>query len=86
MTTNVTINKRLDKDEQKATALDMILCAWDQALSKGCSAESIATSAIFAALADLIDVYGEDVVAEMTMRLPERISRGEFSMREGLAN
>jgi len=86
MTTDITISDRLNKDEQKSTALDMILIAWDQALSKGCSPETIATSAIFAALADLIDVYGEELVAEMSRRLPDRISRGEFSMREGLVN
>ncbi len=86
MTTDCAITQRLEKDEQKSTALDMILCAWDQALAKGCTPENIATSAIFAALADLIDVYGEEIVAEMTRRLPDRITRGEFSMREGLAN
>jgi hypothetical protein len=86
MTTDCAIIDRLNKDDQKTTALDMILCAWDQALQKGCSPDTIATSAIFAALADLIDVYGEDVVAEMTSRLPQRITRGEFSMREGPAN
>ncbi len=76
----------LNKSQQKETALDMILSAWDMALRKGCSSENIATSAIFAALADLIDVYGEDIVCEMATRLPERIARGEFSMREGQVN
>jgi len=86
MTMNCTSPTRLEKDQQKSVALDMILGAWDQALAKGCAPEAIATSAIFAALADLIDVYGEDIVAEMTARLPERVARGEFSMREGLTN
>jgi hypothetical protein len=76
----------MPKNEQKDQALDLILDAWDMALVKGCQPEQIATSAIFAAFADLIDVYGEDVVAEMAHRLPARVRRGEFSMRQGLAN
>ncbi len=76
----------LPKNEQKDQALDLILDAWDTALTRGCAPEQIATSAIFAAFADLIDVYGEDVVAEMAHRLPARVRRGEFSMRHGPAN
>jgi hypothetical protein len=76
----------LPKNEQKDQALDLILDAWDTALVRGCAPEQIATSAIFAAFADLIDVYGEDIVAEMANRLPARVRRGEFSMRQGPAN
>ncbi len=86
MTTRITKNSSPQKDEQRSVALDMILGAWDQALHKGCAPETIANSAIFAAFADLIDVYGEDIVAEMATRLPARITRGEFSMREGPVN
>ena len=76
----------LPKNEQKDRALDLILDAWDVALTRGCAPEQIATSAIFAAFADLIDIYGEDVVAQMAARLPERVRRGEFSMRQGPVN
>ncbi len=76
----------LPKNEQKDRALDLILDAWDVALTRGCAPEQIATSAIFAAFADLIDVYGEDVVAQMAARLPGRVRRGEFSMRQGPVN
>ncbi len=72
----------LPKNEQKDRALGLILDAWDTALGRGCAPEQIATSAIFAAFADLIDVYGEEVVAEMANHLPSRVRRGEFSMRE----
>lgn len=71
------------EDEAKAVALELLLDAWDEALSKGVSAEQVATSAIFAALTDMIDMYGEEPVAEMASALPDRIRRGEFSMREG---
>ena len=41
----------------------------------------LANAALFAALADLIDVYGEDAVAKMTSGLSRRINHGEFTLR-----
>ena len=41
----------------------------------------LANAALFAALADLIDVYGEDAVAKMTTGLSRRINQGEFTLR-----
>ncbi len=73
----------MDEDEQKSVALDRILDAWDDALGDGCEPELIATAAIFAALSDMVDAYGENAVAEMAETLPERIRGGEFSMRQG---
>lgn len=73
----------MDEDEQKSVALDRILDAWDDALGDGCEPELIATAAIFAALSDMVDAYGESAVAEMAETLPERIRSGEFSMRQG---
>jgi len=75
-------NAGMMDDDQKALALDRILDAWDDALGEGCDPDQIATAAIFAALTDMIDAYGEELVAEMAETLPERIRKGEFSMRE----
>lgn len=72
-----------NEDEQKSLALELFLQAWDEALGRGCQPELIATSAIFAALTDMVDAYGEEPVADMAKSLPDRIRRGEFSMREG---
>ncbi len=76
------INTDLDDDDQKSLALELLLDAWDDAVTQGCDPELVATSAIFAALTDMVDVYGEDSVADMASGLPDRIRRGEFSMRE----
>lgn len=73
----------MDAQAQRARALNVLLGAWDQALIEGCDPEAVANSAIYVALADLVDVYGEEVVARMTEKLPQRVARGEFSMREG---
>ena len=82
--TNPTLGDHPDMldDEQKAVALNRILDAWDAALGEGCDPDQIATAAIFAALTDMIDAYGEEAVAEMAEHLPARIRRGEFSMRD----
>lgn len=67
--------------EKKGRALQLILDAWDTALQEGAEAEVIASVAIYAALADMVDRYGEEAVAEFTATLPERTRRGEFTLR-----
>jgi hypothetical protein len=73
----------LTDDEQKAMALDAILDAWDGALSRGVEPAMLASTAIFAALTDMVELYGEEAVAELCAGLPERVRRGEFTFKEG---
>ncbi|OQW57832.1 MAG: hypothetical protein A4S17_04270 [Proteobacteria bacterium HN_bin10] len=70
-----------DDPDKKGRALQLILDAWDTALADGAEAEVIASVAIYAALADMVDRYGEDAVAEFCASLPERTRRGEFTLR-----
>lgn len=70
-----------DDPEKKGRALQLILDAWDAALAEGTEAEVIASVAIYAALADMVDRYGEEAVAEFCATLPERTRRGEFTLR-----
>ena len=70
-----------DGDAQKQAALRYILDAWEDALHDGIEPEMLANAALFVALTDLIEVYGEDAVANMTSRLPRRIHHGEFTLR-----
>ncbi len=69
----------LSEDDQKRLALSMFLDLWDEALDRGIQPEVLATTAIFAALTDMVDLYGEEAVAEMLGELPERIRAGEFT-------
>jgi hypothetical protein len=66
--------------EAKQAALRYILEAWEEAVYDGIDPDAIATSAIFAALSDMIATYGEEPVAQMCERLPERIRTGEFTV------
>ena len=62
-------------------ALRYILDAWEEALHDGIEPEMLANAALFAALADLIGVYGEHAVAKMTTGLSRRIQHGEFTVK-----
>jgi hypothetical protein len=50
-------------------------------LHDGIESEMLANAALFAALTDLIGVYGKDAVAKMTSGLSRRIHHGEFTLR-----
>lgn len=70
-----------DDPEKKARALELVLDAWDKALSEGIDPEVIASVAIYAAMADMVDRYGEEAVADFCATLPERVRNGEFTLR-----
>lgn len=66
--------------DARHAALRYILEAWQDAVCDGLDSDCIATAAIFAALSDMIATYGEEPVARMAERLPERIRAGEFTL------
>jgi succinylarginine dihydrolase len=65
---------------QKQEAYLRLNHAWQEALTAGIDPEVVAQAALFAALSDLVETYGEDAVADYTASLAERINRGEFSL------
>ena len=67
---------------EKQLALQLLLDAWEEAAYEGVDRDCIATTAIFAALSELISTYGEEPVAAMCQRLPERVRHGEFSLMD----
>ncbi len=68
------------KEEPKHVALRYLLEAWDEAIQEGIDSDCLATAAIFAALSDMIQSYGEEPVAKMAEGLAERIRIGEFTV------
>jgi hypothetical protein len=71
---------RLSEAEQKKLALETVVSAWEAALAKGVGPEMLASTAIFAALTDMIDLYGEEAVAQMCATLASRVREGEFTL------
>jgi predicted YcjX-like family ATPase len=74
------VTKQGAPQDEKQAALRYILEAWEEAVYDGLDPDCIATAAIFAALSDMIASYGEEPVAVMCERLPERIRSGEFTV------
>jgi hypothetical protein len=74
----------LSEDEQRRMALQNILDAWDDSLGEGVDADILATTAIFAALSDMVEAYGEEAVAEMANGLADRVRQGEFTLNRTL--
>lgn len=65
----------------KARALELVLDAWDKALSEQIDPDLVASVAIYAAVADMVDRFGEETVAEFCATLPERVRKGEFTLK-----
>lgn len=68
--------------DSKSRALELIIDAWETALGEGADPDIVASVAIYAALADMVDRYGAEAVAEFCAALPERVRAGEFTLRD----
>lgn len=68
--------------DQKRIALELLLKAWDTALQDGVEPDLLASTAIFAALTDMVDIHGSEAVANLMETLPDRIRSGEFTLAE----
>jgi hypothetical protein len=71
-------------DEKKRVALEWLTEAWADAEAEGIEADIIAHAALFAALTDLVERYGEKAVGDMAGRLSARIMAGEYTLRRPL--
>lgn len=67
--------------DKKGRALALILDAWEAALAEGAEPEVIASVAIYAALADMVDRHGAEAVADFCETLPKRARAGEFTLK-----
>ncbi|WP_298425988.1 hypothetical protein [Rhodoblastus sp.] len=67
------------EDERRA-ALAYVTEAFAEAILAGIESESFAHAALFAALQELVETYGEEAVAAFAARLPDRIKAGEFTV------
>ena len=67
-------------EDERRLALAIVTEAFAEAILAGIESESFAHAALFAALQELVETYGEAAVSAFAGRLPERIEAGEFTV------
>ena len=70
----------IGKGPDSIEALAYILAAWEEGTDAGLPTELLAYAALYTALADLVDKFGEDNVASLVEGLSRRVRTGEFTM------
>ncbi|MEQ1613528.1 MAG: hypothetical protein ABL904_12300 [Hyphomicrobiaceae bacterium] len=61
-------------------ALGFILDAWEEGANAGVAPELMAYAALFTALTDLVEAYGEEAVDKLLKGLINRVAGGEFTV------
>jgi hypothetical protein len=65
--------------QNSEAALELILSAWQEGTESGIDSELMAYAALYAALSDLVGIFGEEPIAALSEGLAERIRSGEFT-------
>jgi hypothetical protein len=68
-------------DDQTAAldAMNTIVDAYEAALSKGISPDTVATAALSSALGLMVQIHGEETVAKMVEEIPAKVRLGIFT-------
>lgn len=65
---------------QRRAAYSYVSEAFAEGRMDGIESDCMAQAALFAALTEFVETYGEEPVAAFAERLPDRIRRGEFTI------
>ena len=77
--TDVLLEDLSESSAIKQAALSYVTEAFAEAELDGLDSDYMAQAALFAAFMELVEIYGEEAVAEYAEGLPERIRGGAFS-------
>ena len=66
--------------DERQLALEYLAEAWNVAEDDGVQPLSLAHASLFAAIATLVRLHGEEAAATMVTALPERIRHGEYDL------
>ncbi len=75
----IATGKDKDRDERQL-ALEYLAEAWNTAEDDGLQPVSLAHASLFAAIATLVKLHGEEIAATMVNALPDRIRSGEYNL------
>lgn len=70
--------------DKKRAAFEIVSDAMADAEVEGIEHEIVVQAALFAVFTDLVTCYGEDAVAELAEKLPNRLRNGEFTLDRSL--
>lgn len=71
----------LDRDQnERQLALEYLAEAWNTAEDEGVESVALAHASLFAALATLVRMHGDDAAASLIAMLPDRIRAGEYNL------
>lgn len=71
----------LDRDQNdRQLALEYLAEAWNSAEDEGVDSVALAHASLFAALATLVRLHGDDAAASLIEMLPDRIRAGEYNL------
>lgn len=76
------LRKLTESEDNSFKALGLILAAWDEGTGNGVAPEQMAYAALFAALTDLVSIYGEEAVVDLARGLEKRLKQGEFTLNK----
>ncbi|WP_193336697.1 hypothetical protein [Devosia beringensis] len=65
---------------ERQIALEYLAEAWNDAEEDGVQTGSLAHASLFAALATLVKLHGDEAAADLVAMLPDRIRSGEYNL------
>jgi hypothetical protein len=71
---------RDETSEDRQLALEYLAEAWNSAEDDGVESLALAHASLFAALATLVRMHGEEATALLVSALPDRIRSGEYNL------
>ena len=69
---------------ERQLALEYLAEAWNTAEDDGVESAALAHASLFAALATLVKMHGDDAVADLVAELTDRIRAGEYNLERSL--
>ena len=73
-------NARDEQREARQIALEYLAEAWNEAEDNGVESLALAHASLFAALATMVRVHGDEATALLVEALPDRIRSGEYAL------
>ncbi|HEY4201116.1 MAG TPA: hypothetical protein VGM83_11185 [Devosiaceae bacterium] len=69
---------------EQQLALEYLAEAWNAAEDEGIDKLALAHASLFAALATLVRLHGDDGAADLVAELPDRLRSGEYNLDRSL--